>query len=132
MNFEKMKVEIYLAIRPKHLRDPSESIFKQLSRNLLVHSSVLGGLPLSFTIEGVFQSGRILEDGSVYVNCLIEFCVLKVVPSTAMYCMDGSLMGIFPVVVDGDEKYTGEFAVKSVTKGKIVGGKSSHQEDSDF
>lgn len=131
MGFEKVKIEIYLAIRPKHLHDPSESIFKQLSKNLLIYSSTLGGFPLSFTIEGVFQSGRVLEDGSVYVNCLIEFCVLKIVPSATMYCTDGSLMGIFPVVVDDDEGYTGDFAVKGVAKGKIIG-RPSHQEDSDF
>lgn len=131
MNFEKNRVEIYLAIRPRHLQDPSESIFRQLSKRLLMYSSVLSGFSLSFTIEGIFHTGKILEDGSVYINCLIDFCVLKITPGSVMFCTDGSLMGIFPVVVDDDVKYTGDFVVKSVTMGKIVG-KKLHQEDSDF
>jgi len=132
MSFEKIKVEIFIPIRPRLLSDPSTSIFQQLSKNLLRYSNSLGGFPMSFTIEGIFESGQILEDGSIYVNCLIDFCVLKIIPHEQMYCSNGALYGIFPVIVDEDNAYTGEFAVKGFSKNVIIGTQKGIEEESDF
>lgn len=131
MVFEKIKLEIYIAIRPRFLNDPSTSIFQQLSENLLTYSHALQGFPLSFTIEGIFESGKMLENGAIYVNCLIEFVVLKIIPNSSMYCSNGTLYGIFPVLVDDNSAFTGEFTVKEY-KNSIIGTERRAEEESDF
>ncbi|KAM0681814.1 hypothetical protein GINT2_000331 [Glugoides intestinalis] len=132
MSFEKVKLELELAIRPKYLNDPSTSIFKQLSRYLLQYSTILKGFPLSFEIEGVLPAGRILEDGCVYSKCRINFILFKVAPGDILDCIDGNICGIFKVKVDNEDSYNGEVTVKSVEDDIIIGNKIAIVEDSDF
>lgn len=132
MSFEKVKLEVELAIQPKYLNDPSTSIFKQLSRCLLQYSTTLKGFPLSFEIEGIVPAGRILEDGSVYTKCRINFLLFQVAPGDILDCIDGNVCSIFKVNVDNDDAYNGEVTVKSIEDDIIIAKKADIVEDSDF
>lgn len=132
MVFQKIKMELGLAISPKYLNDPSTSIFKQLSKHLLQYSNILSGFPLSFNIEGVLPAGKILENGCVFVNCLVTFCTFRVVPGDTLYCTDGIVCGIFNVSVEKEENFNGEITVTKINKDNIEGIKCKSEEESDF
>ena len=132
MAFEKVQLEIYLLVKPRFLNEPSVGIFKELSQYLLKYSHILSGYPLSFEIEGVKPTGKILEDGSIYANCLISFCVFGVGKGSILTSVNGYVSGVFPVVVDGNENFTGDFMVKSVEETGLIGTESKIEEESDF
>ncbi|ELA42122.1 uncharacterized protein VICG_00763 [Vittaforma corneae ATCC 50505] len=132
MGFEKVKMELGMSIRPKYLNDPSTSIFKQLCKHLLQYSYNLSGFPLSFTIEGVLPAGKILEDGSVYVDCLVSFYIFRVSPGDVLCSVNGNVCGIFSALVGNEENYTGDIIVKGVDRDKILGMKSAMEEESGF
>lgn len=132
MGFEKVKMELGVAIRPKYLNDPSTSIFKHLCKYLLQYSYILDGFPLSFNIEGVLPAGTILEDGSVYVDCLVTFYIFRVSPGDVLCSVNGSVYGIFNTLVDGEESYTGDIVVKSIDRDTILAAKSTIEDDSEF
>lgn len=120
--FASVRAEGFVPVLPRYLSDPSASIFLQFSRLLFCYSSELSGIPLSFTVEGVIPQGRILDGGSVYVNVLVTFCVLKIVPGTYLPAKDGLCMNIFQCVVDGSENYTGRFRIVDVQQPcRIIG-----------
>lgn len=128
-NFSKVLIEIFLPIAPRSLLDPSSCVFHQLSKLMLKHSVILAGIPISFKIEGITPYGRILDDGSVYVNTLVELCVLKISPGDHVESNDGLYAGIFPCEVDGDDCYSGGLRVKSISgAGKIAGTNLSEDE----
>jgi hypothetical protein len=134
--FNSVKMEIFLVIRPKYLNEPAVGIFKDISQFLLKYSQILSGFPLSFEIEGVKPTGKILEDGSIYANCLINFCVFSVKPGTVLQSVDGYVNGIFPVEMtqegndnfeaggnNGVQRFTGDFVVKKIEEEKLFGGR---------
>ncbi len=129
MAFEKVKIKLGIAIHPKYLNDPSSSIFKQLSKHLLQYTHIISGFPLCFNIDGVLPAGKILENGSVYVDGLITFYIFKVTPGDMLYSMDGTICGIFNALIEGEESYTGEMVVKGVEKDMIIGTKISVEEE---
>lgn len=137
MTFLKTKVEVFLPIRPRNLYDPSVDINKLLSNVLFIYSSKLNGFPICYSILGISSSGKILEDGKVYINCLIEFCIIKVVENLKMSCNDGYILGTIPVFIEDLEEekrnsFTGDFFVKNSDNSKIIGISTAEPEDSDF
>lgn len=133
MSFAKIQIEIYLVVKPRYLNEPAVGIFKDLSQYLLRYSRILSGIPLSFEIEGVKPTGKILEDGSIYANCLVSFCVFAVGPGSILHAIDGYVCGVFPVTIDENESFTGDFMVKSMEDSKLIGSISNVMiEDSDF
>lgn len=121
-SFVRTQIEIHLSIAPKSLQEPSECIFEHLSRLLLKYSRTLAGIPLSFQVGGITPYGRILDDGSIYINTLTEWVVVKIAPGDRIDATDGMYMLTFPCEVDGDDDYHGCFKVKSIEKSsKIVG-----------
>ncbi len=117
-----IKATIYLTIYPKFLNDPFICIYKQLSKFLLTYSKTFDGIMLSFTIQGITPNGRILDDGSVYVNTLIEACVLKIKVGDKIQATDGMYMNTFSCEVDKEDSFNGEFIVKNIhINGKIIG-----------
>lgn len=129
MSLQRVKIEMSLPISPKYLDDPSTSIFKQLSKHLLLYSHILSGFPLSFQIEGVLPKGKILDDGSVYSVCLISFYVFKVTVGDVISCVDGCSLGIFTVQVEEEEDYTGDIIVKEIEGDTIKGIRKEEEED---
>lgn len=132
MSLQKVKLEMKIQISPKYLDDPSTSIFKQLSKHLLLYSHILNGFPLSFEIEGVLPEGRILEDGSVCSICLITFYVFKTAVGDTISCVDGCAFSIFTVQVEDEEEYTGDVLIKEIEGEVIKGVKANTEEDSEF
>lgn len=111
-----------IAIRPRHLNDPEASVMQQLVSLLFTYSETLGGMPLCLTIEGIVPVGRLLDDGSVYTSVLASFIVYKAVPNTYLPAVNGTVLGVFPCVVDGADMYTGRFRVERVAApNKIIG-----------
>lgn len=127
--FAKIQLEIHLSIAPKFLQDPSECIFEQLSRLLLKYSTTLSGIPLSFRVEGITPHGKIMDDGSVYINTLTEWVVAKVSPGDCIDATDGMYMLTFPCEVDGDDSYQGRFRVKSIARPSRIVGTSRLESD---
>lgn len=120
--FKKVRTEIHFSIHPRYLSDPSQSIYNQLNSYLFKYSRSIGGFPLSFSLEGVTPWGKINDDGSVYVNTLVDFCILKLIPNNIIRSEDGIVMNVFPCVVDGNQSYTGEFRVCNIEeRNKIMG-----------
>lgn len=129
-HFARIKLQIYLPIAPKFLQDPSLCIHEKVSRLLLKYSKRISGIPLSFVIEGITPLGRILDGGGVYVNTLLEFCVLKIIPGNYISSVDGMYLNTFPCEVDKEDGHTGSFRVKSIERnGKIVGTNISEEDD---
>lgn len=128
-SFCKIKIEIFFSIHPRFLSDPSQSIYHQLKGCLFKYSKSLNGFPLSFSLEGVTPWGQILDDGSVYVNTLVEFCVLKIVPGDSITSHEGLLMNVFPCIVDEDESFTGSFRFTGVEKGNKIQGTTIRAEE---
>lgn len=132
MAFEKVQLELFLVVKPKFLNEPAVGIFKELSQYLLKYSHILSGFPLSFEIEGVKPTGKILEDGSIYANCLISFCVFGVGKGSILTSVNGYVCSVFPVVVDESDNFTGDFLVKSIEENRLIGTESKIEEESDF
>lgn len=132
MAFEKTQIEMMLVTRPKFLNDPSTGIFKDLSRYLFKYSYILDAFPFSFEIEGVKPTGRILDDGSVYTDCLVSFTSFKCSPGDILHASDGYVCAVFHSIVDGSDSFTGDFRVTSIENDKILGTSSNVEEDSDF
>lgn len=133
MSFEEVQIEIYLVVKAKYLNEPAVGIFKDLSQYLLRYSRILSGFPLSFEIEGVKPTGKILADGSIYANCLVSFCVFGVGPGSILHSVNGYVCGIFPVTVDQDEDFTGDFMIKDIEESRLIGSKTAiADEESDF
>ena len=121
MAYEKVQLEIYLVVKPKYLNEPAVGIFRELSQFLLRYSHILSGFPLSFDIEGVKPTGKILEDGSIYAYCLVSFCVFGVGKGSILTADNGYVCNVFPVVVDNNENFNGDFVVKSIEESKLIG-----------
>lgn len=132
MSYEKVRAELGLAIQPEYLGDPSTCIFKQITKSLLQYSHPLQGFPLSFVIGGILPAGKILPDGSVYVDCLVTFYILRISPGDVVCSSEGTLCGIFGISVENEENYTGDVIVKRIEKDVVYGIKVGSEGDSDF
>ena len=117
----KAQIEIFFSIHPRHLANPSESIYTQLTQTLCKYSASIGGFPLTFDVLGVTPWGTINDDGSVYVNTLVEFLILKIEANDKATIAEGMLMNAFPCTVDGDEIFSGSFHVTKIEGSKIIG-----------
>lgn len=131
-NFCVTKATVYLSIYPKLFNDPYQCIHKQISRFLLQYSKILSGILFSFNIEGIIPKGKILEDGSVYINTLIEACVLKIAEGDEIEAVDGMYMKIFTCVVDKEENFNGTFIVKKIEKNGKIFGTGINEEEEEF
>ncbi|KAI4292934.1 hypothetical protein PAPHI01_2208 [Pancytospora philotis] len=113
--FAEVRLEMCLPVSPKFLNEPFACVFGQVSRQLLRYSAVLGGVPLSFTINGVMPHCQIGSAGEIYVDTLISFCVLRLEPGASIPVSDGLYMSTFPCRVDENDSYTGEMEIQQIT-----------------
>ena len=78
-SFKISTVEMFVPIHPKFLindKNISYAIFSELSTVLFVPSKIVKGTPITFKVKGIVRKGRILDNGYVVCNILVEFLVL--------------------------------------------------------
>ncbi|KAI5149525.1 hypothetical protein ENBRE01_0959 [Enteropsectra breve] len=118
----KMQLQMGMIISSKYLKDPMSCIQKQLDKYILKYSKSLSGIPLCLAAEGITPTGKIMQNGDIYVKALVSIILLKFKDGDAIEIRNGLLCGIFSCAVDGNDNFTGSFKITHVeSSGKIIG-----------
>lgn len=99
--------------------DPEDEIATKLQDYLFSYSHLLQGVPLTYELVGIIPMGKICgETGAIFLEALARFLILSFNIGNVLTCVDGFLMGVFSVIIDKDEEYTGNFKVVNINSYK--------------
>jgi hypothetical protein len=113
--FKSVRAMIGVEISPKCLSNPQRAVCAKVASHMLVYSSKINAIPLSFSIIDIGSIGCISSDsGDVLVPVTVEYIVFTLLEDQQIMSIDGRAFGIFQTEVDGNTDYTGMLRIKQI------------------
>lgn len=117
--FKSVSVKMLLKIEAAYAEDIDKGVHRYMDSFLMKYSTRLNGILVSYIVSAISNRGM-LVNGSPDVVLLadIELLVLEVLVNSKFSAANGLALGTFRSRVDGEDNFSGEFAVKRLSISK--------------